>query len=269
MQPVYRVGIVLLLCALVVVGFFAMQPAKVMPEASPLPAVLEPTGDEPPRADPVAAEPVDQMGDARPDSTRPQESIPMPPLPRLQDSDAWLLEQVANWSLPAVVLQPSDLIARASVVLLNAAAGQMPRRQLAFLGPFEAYSVREIGEKIFVDPVSYLRFELWIDVLESIPPAELAAILRRVQPLVEQALEEVGEPVDMAALVHAVVQRVNQVPVIDKDIELLRPSVMYIYADAELEALPSFEKQLLRMGPQRVSRVQSYVAQFAAAYPAP
>ena len=52
MQPVYRVGIVLLLCALVVVGFFAMQPAKVMPEASPLPAVLEPTGDEPPRADP-------------------------------------------------------------------------------------------------------------------------------------------------------------------------------------------------------------------------
>ena len=73
----------------------------------------------------------------------------------------------------------------------------------------------------------------------------------------------------MAALVHAVVQRVHQVPVIDKDIELLRPSVIYIYADAELEALPSFEKQLLRMGPQRVSRVQSYVAQFAAAYPAP
>ena len=71
--------------------------------------------------------------------------------------------------------------------------------ELAF-GPFEAYSVREIGEKIFVDPVSYLRFELWIDVLESIPPAELAAILRRVQPLVEQALEEVGEPVDMASI---------------------------------------------------------------------
>jgi hypothetical protein len=46
-------------------------------------------------------------------------------------------------------------------------------------------------------------------------------------------------------------------PEIDDPIPLQHKSVMYTYADPELEKLPSVQKQLLRMGPENTRRIKA------------
>jgi hypothetical protein len=47
---------------------------------------------------------------------------------------------------------------------------------------------------------------------------------------------------------------------------LLRPrGAIYLYADASLEALSPVEKQLLRLGPEQMTSVQTWLRRFEAA----
>ena len=49
------------------------------------------------------------------------------------------------------------------------------------------------------------------------------------------------------------------VPVLRGDIELVQPKVLFEYADPALEGLTDLQKQVLRMGPDNVERLQTYL----------
>jgi hypothetical protein len=40
-------------------------------------------------------------------------------------------------------------------------------------------------------------------------------------------------------------------------LQLVKPSVMYLYADSRIEDLPDLDKLLIRLGPKNVLRLQS------------
>ncbi len=224
-----------------------------------LPAEEEVVEEEAPEVVPVPVAP----------QPTPEPVIPAEPqiqLPPLAESDNFVVERIGAWSLPASWLRRGDLLARAAVVLQNAADGRVPRRQVAFLTPGKPYQVIKEGERYFVDPASYARYDTYIDVLERVPPSELAQFATLVTPLLTDALGLLGDRRQPGDLLAAVSERISALPDLPSKVELLRPKVVYTYADPNLEGLPEFDKQVLRMGPENISRLRSYLAEFKDLY---
>ncbi len=236
------------------------------PEPTPPPAVIAPpaTSSEFEVLEDAEENPVDAAATSPALTVPPQ---PQPVLPELAASDAFVNAEVAAWQLPEPWLQRSELLARASVVLSNAATGKIPARQVSFLVPADTYPVQKVGDQYFVDANGYGRYDPYIAILESVSPAELAAFLRLVDPLLVQALAQLGVREPPAALVAQALARIESVEALPTGpVELLRPSVMYTYADPALEALPDLDKQLLRIGPQNLSRLRAYLSEFEKLY---
>jgi hypothetical protein len=206
-------------------------------------------------ADDVAAD--DAAATLAADAAAPQPLT----LPALDESDPFVREQVgalserlADW------LAQEDLVRRFAVVLDNAARGEIPVRQIAFLAPASKYPVRTEGERTFVDPAGYGRFDPFVDTVLSVPPEQAAALLRTLAPLLREALAELGvaRP-DPLAAVRAAIRQALLTPEVPAAIELVQPKVLYKYADPALEALPPLQKQLLRMGPANLERVKGHL----------
>lgn len=225
------------------------EPAVEPVEAPPTPTLTRPEPlDAPPETAPVAVEP----------------SEPEVVLPPLEDSDAFVRERIEPMDLPSPWVEQGDYVRRLAVLAENASRGTYPRRQLAFLAPSGAFKVVERGEEVFIDPASYDRYDTYVEELESVDPARLAGLLEAVNPLVEAALSEIGVQAPPGQVFAAAVKEVLAVPVLEGQIELIQPNVMYHYADPELESLSPLKKQVLRMGPDNVRRLQDYLRRVAA-----
>lgn len=227
----------------------APEPAVEPVEAPPTPALTRPEPlDAVPERQPVASEPVE----------------PEVVLPPLEASDPFVRERIEPMGLPQTWVEQGDYVRRLAVLAENASRGGYPRRQLAFLAPGETFRVMERGEEVFIDPVSYDRYDGYVEELESIDPARLAGLLETLDPLVEAALTEIGVDAPPGEVFAAAVREVLEVPVLEGQIELIQPNVMYHYADPELESLSPLKKQVLRMGPENVQKLQAYLRRLAA-----
>ena len=190
----------------------------------------------------------------------PPPEIPGVVLPALGESDDFVRQVLSDTRLPDAWLDNEDLLRRAAVVVDNAARGQYPRRQLGFLAPEGKFRVREIGQALFIDPASYLRFNRYLDMLDSVSPELLAGLLSDTSPLLEEALRELGNDQPLLPQILEAIDQVMAVPVLRGDLELVQPKVFYEYADPALEGMSALQKQVLRMGPDNVVRLKSYVA---------
>ena len=185
-------------------------------------------------------------------------------LPPLNASDGFVRERLPT-TVPEVWVDQDDLIRRLAVLVENAGRGELPRRQLAFLAPEGKFLVREApgsgpdDAQLFVDPASYDRYDRYLDILESLPPDKLASLLSDSGPLIQQAVQELGVQESASAQMLAAIDQVLAVPVLEGDVALVQPKVFYEYADPELEAMSSLQKQVLRMGPGNVTRLKAYL----------
>lgn len=225
----------------------ALEPEPVEAPVAPPPEVVTPAEVRTPQMAPV------------PEPVEPE--VVMPPLP---DSDPYVLEQFHYETLPDEWLAQGDYVRRLTVLAENATRGDYPRRQLGFLAPQGSFQVIEQGEQVFVNPASYDRYDRYVDELEEIDPAELAGVLVNIEPLMETALAEIGVDAVPGEVLAQAIREVLAVPVVDGDVELVQPNVMYHFADPELESLSPLRKQVLRMGPENVRRLQAYLRTLAA-----
>lgn len=200
------------------------------------------------------------------EETPPSPAIdpPVPVLPPLNASDGFVRERLPE-TLPPAWVDREDLVRRTAVVLENATRGEIPRRQLAFLAPDGPYPVRVVEEagrerpRFFVDPAGHARYDRYLDMLESLPPEQLANLLTDVTPLLTEALAELGNQAPVQGSLLEAIDQMLAVPVIRDEIELVQPKVLFEYADPELEGLSGLQKQVLRMGPDNVERLQRYL----------
>jgi len=159
-------------------------------------------------------------------------------------------------------------VRRLAVVLENAARGDYPRRQLAFLAPAGPFQVLEQEDGSFVmDPAGYDRYDGYVDVLEKMPPERMASLLDRIEPLLGEALGELGVEGDPDNLLATAIEQALAVPVLEGEVRLEQPNVLYVYADPSLESLTPLQKQMLRTGPDNVRRIQAYLRELRAALP--
>ena len=270
-------GLVVAVLALAAWYFLGTRPPAVEETASPLPIAAQ----EPQTATGPAAAPATAPTDAEPASagadTAPAPAIEPVPLPELAASDAMALATLAGLA-PLTDYLAQDAVISRIVATVDALGGRrVPDVIQAVRGPDGAFLAlaldqpdpemrNEAGDllpQFAIDSANYLRYTVFVELLETVDPAELAAAVRSYRPLLDEAFRQMGYPEgDFLQRLRAVIDEVLAAPEPRQPIHLVKPEAYYVFVDPELEALSAGQKVLLRMGPANAARVKAWLAAF-------
>lgn len=234
----------------------AMEPTPA-PTLAVSPAVRYPVGD-PESVTPAATTSAD--GPAPPTTPPPQ------PLPALDASDAPLLAEATPLfgakGLPGFLL-PDSVIERLVVTIDN--LDREPIRQR--FRPVETLPGRPAASSADTDDaVRYLpasnidRYTPYVRVLEALEPAQVADLYRRYYPLVQQAYRNMGYPdAYFNDRLIDIIDHLLATPRVNYPIAVVQPKVFYEFADPQLEARSWGQKALIRMGPEHMATVKTFL----------
>ncbi len=221
----------------------------------------------PPPPPPPAAADEASTGIAHPVPENPAATAAAP-LPALNDSDATLLDSLAQLSSPAAVkdyLQPEGVVRHLVVTIDN-----LPRQKVAVEkrpttavpGAFAA-----TGDELHatLDKRNFDRYKAMVSVIQNMDMQKLAAVYTHFYPLFQQAYQDLGYPNGYFndRLVQ-VIDVLLATPQPTGPVELVRPNVMYTFADPALEARPAGQKLLIRMGPENAAVIKEKLTQLRA-----
>ena len=259
-RGVFPTRLVVLVLAIIAVGFMLWRsmgdkPAELAPEPVAVeevdfePPPLPPAEDIPPRPEPV----VEAVAEA------PAE--PPPPLPPLTESDDLMRAQMSAAGVGGGELAPleqqENLIQQGTALIDGLSRGVILRKLLPLDPPREAFTALEEGDQMYMNPVSYQRYDGYAETIASLDTSTLVETFHTLRPLYEEAYGQLGlNPDDFDNALIRALDRVLATPEIEEPIALTRKSVMYKYADPQLEQLTPMQKQLLRMGPDNIRRIK-------------
>jgi len=225
--------------------------------AAPLPTEAAPSGNAAPAAEPAIAHPL--PADA---------SASAAALPDLANSDAPLRDALGQITGAAAVknyLMPENLIRRLVVTIDN-----LPRQKVAVeKRPTEATggSLLVVGDELHatLDPQNFERYKPMVAVIDKLDMQQLAAVYLHFYPLFQQSYQNLGYPSGYFndRLVQ-VIDVMLATPQLAGPIALVRPNVMYTYADPALESRPAGQKLLIRMGPDNAAVIKAKLAELRA-----
>ena len=188
-------GLGLVAAVLLAVNFWPpSEPPAPDPELKPLqPLPIPEEPSQPPAPVPDVGE-VAPVVEAAPAVEEPPEAqaVEPPALPPLDESDAFVRAQTSPVCLPLAWMAADNLVRRAAVLIENASRGELPPKRGGLLPPLGAFPVRQEGERFFMNESGYPRFDPYLDQLEAIDPERLAGCIRLLEPLLDQALNELG-----------------------------------------------------------------------------
>jgi hypothetical protein len=188
-------------------------------------------------------------------------------LPVLNESDDFLAEKIEGLETGVRLLSlivSEDVIRKFVVFVDNVADGNLPQLEYPVRRLGQAMAVRELDENLFeMQTVSYQRYTPLVDSLAAVNPEGALAIYRMMKPLFQEAYAEIGYPNRNfdTTLVRAI-DTVLNARTAEGPFQLIKPKVMYVYADSEVERMSPVEKQLLRMGPQNAEKLKLALRQY-------
>jgi hypothetical protein len=217
--------------------------------------------------DPVDAEPVAIQEVAPPPAPAPipdlQETIEpeAEPLPSLNDSDSAVLAGLASVELGASLLRliaPDDIIRKFVVFTYNVAQGELPQVEYPLRDVSGELVVEEIDTNLYeMAPATFRRFDGMVDTLVGLEPEQAMTVYRALRPLFQEAYAELG--LGSGNFDEVLVQAIDQIMLADTatgPFQLIKPSVMYLYAEGRIEDMSPVEKQLLRLGPENTEKLK-------------
>lgn len=228
------------------------------PSSQPEPRIETPIVERPDPVPPAPPRPTAPPPPAVP-PPEPEPPVREVPVPALAESDPFMREQLAPLGLPEAWVEKDQLVRRLAVLVDNATRSELPHRQLQFLRPAGAYRVVEREGRTYPDPANAARFDPLLDLLESISPTTAASLIVTIEPILAAALGELGTAVPPREAVLEAIDRALEAPEPPRDPVLVRPKVVYQYADPALEALAPLDKQLMRLGPRNHARMRDYL----------
>ena len=176
-----------------------------------------------------------------------------PPQATLDGSDPAMREALASLfngnKLPDFV-QPISLIRNIVATIDN-----LPRSKAApRLWPVQPmpsmFSTTNAGDDVVIAPDNSARYAPVVALVDAVNTKQLVAIYVRFYPLFQQAYRELGYPDRyFNDRLVAVIDHLLATPQVKTPIALVRPKVLYQYADPELEALSAGQKAMIRIGP--------------------
>lgn len=232
------------------------------------PVVSEPVQQEP-EAEPVSetVETAPEADTVEPVTVAEPEAVvtPEPAIPALDDSDTEVRQRLLalDWRPGlASLFVTEDMLRSFAVQVDNIAQGQLAAGS-ALLQPLEQKFTVEDGAKLQLDEASFKRYEPYIQLLESVKPAQLVALFNRYEPLLQQAYAELGYPDQLFKnkLIEAI-DELLAAPEVNYPLALERPAVVYVFADPAIEQLPAAQKQMIRLGPDNQKRIKALLRQY-------
>ena len=178
----------------------------------------------------------------------------------LMDGDSMLRQELAATGTDSIM---SKLMSNEHPINVSAAfidglgRGVILKKLLPGDPPKQAFSVVEEDEVIYISPSSYQRYDSYTDTLTALDSRRLVSTFHALRPMYEQAFQYLGlDPGDFDNTIIRALDQVLATPEIIEPIALQPKSVVYVFADPALENLPAVQKQLLRMGPDNISRIK-------------
>ncbi|MEO7208994.1 MAG: DUF3014 domain-containing protein [Steroidobacteraceae bacterium] len=249
------VGVAALVFVLAAVGVYYLRSRnQPLPVASSAPAAVAPSSTEPGIAHPLPA----GTGNA----------AAAAPLPELVDSDAPLREALGQISSADAVkdfLVPQDLVRKIVVTIDN-----LPRQKVAVdkrpANPAAGSFVAN-GDELHatLDQRNFDRYKPMVAVVSKLDAKQLAALYVHYYPLFQESYQNLGYPNGYFndRLVE-VIDNLLATPEPKGPIELVRPNVMYTYADPALEGRTAGQKLLIRMGPENAKAIKAKLTELRA-----
>lgn len=230
------------------------------PETSP----AGPSGDE--SATDAPAGPRYPVPDPPPHRPAAAELTPLPPL---DESDRYFelaLEDLFGEGVDAL------LIDNAVIERFTAAIDNLPRRRVAerirpVSGAPGTFLVdgQDASGAWTISAENYRRYDGLVAMLRRADPAALTDVYRRFYPLFQAAYEGLGYPDGyFNDRLVAVIDHLLETPDVSGPVEVVRPHVLYEYADPELEALSAGQKLLIRIGPDNRAAVREFLVELRA-----
>ncbi|MGB5248838.1 MAG: DUF3014 domain-containing protein [Gammaproteobacteria bacterium] len=227
---------------------FQPEPAEI--SVSPAPAEAAP---ELPAASASVPEPIETM-------PPPAPAQPAVSLPALDDSDSEVHDAAVGIFGDDYVEQflvPADIVRKLVVTTDNAPRDKIALR-LRAVPPLPGKFVTEGDAELTVlSEQNFERYTPWVTVFANAPATELAEIYARYYPLFQQAYVDLGYPDQQFH--HRMLQMIDDLlaaPEVDEPVYLVRPHVLYQFANPDLEALSAGQKALIRMGPVNAGLVK-------------
>jgi hypothetical protein len=197
-------------------------------------------------------------------STNPSE-----PLPVLADSDMPLRSELARISSTDAVkdfLSPQDVVRKIVVTIDN-----LPRQKVAVekrpvtaaAGTFVAN-----GDELHatLDQHNFERYKPMVAAVNQVDMKQLGAVYIHYYPLFQESYQNLGYPNGYFndRLVE-VIDNLLATPEPKQPIELVRPNVMYTFADPTLESRSAGQKLLIRMGTENAKVIKAKLIELKAA----
>lgn len=230
---------------------------------------------EPPAPAPaVAVEPEPATEDTGPRHpigplAAPDSAGELTPLPALDDSDAYFLLEVGNvlgGDIEGLLLREA-IIDRLVATVDNLTRGQVSERTRPVQGLADLFrpTSQAGSDQLLLGPDSYQRYGLVVARIGSADIDAVTDIYRRFYPLFQDSYERLGYPnAYFNDRVIEVIDHLLETPMPAEPIELVRPKVLYQFADPALESLSSGRKLMLRMGPAHAATMKSVLRELRA-----
>lgn len=234
---------------------------------APAPPVEEEAQPTQPPVTEAPAGPVHPLPDP---AAQPADQPELEPLPPLDQSDAYfemaltdlfggeIDERLVDTRLIERIVATVDNLPRGELADRIKPLGTVPGR-FAVQGEDE----NAADGRYTLDPENYERYEPLVRMIVETEATDMAELYRRFYPLLQKAYVDLGYPDayfnDRAV---EVIDHLLATPEVAGPIRLVRPHVLYEFAEPELESLSSGQKALLRMGPENATAVKAKLREF-------
>jgi hypothetical protein len=220
---------------------------------------------------PAAA--VNPLPAAPPEGPPIQNPVPGPPsaaqgpLPALNDSDPAIKDALgeALGNDATQYLVPESIIRHFVVTIDNLPRQKAPAAKRPTVSPGGPFLAQGDELHATLDPKNYARYQPMVNAVGKLDMQRVADVYLRFYPLFQSAYQDLGYPNGyFNDRLVAVIDSLLAAPEPSGPIELLRPNVMYTFADPTLEALPAGQKMLIRMGPENAAVIKSKLKELRA-----
>ena len=200
------------------------------------------------------------------ESAAPPREIPLPPL---DESDVELqggLTEVLGRDAVQKFLVPERIVRNIVVTLDNLPREKMALQQRPVRSTPGEFLTTGPEDALVLAPENYDRYKPFVAVLDAVDAQTLVAMYRGLQPLFQQAYEELGHPNDFFnTRLLEVIDHLLNTPEPQGPVRLVQPSVFYKYAEKDLEELSSGQKLLIRMGPENAAIIKAKLRELQSA----
>ena len=185
----------------------------------------------------------------------------IPPPEPLDTSDGTIKTKLLNltdYDAFARLLINEALLERFVIMTNTLAAEQIPDNNRILIQPEKPFRTYRQADKEWIDPASYKRYTPYVEVFESLETGSLLQLYQEYKPAINNIFAEIGRPLgSFDEKLKDAIDVLLDTPEVPVPVEVFTDSVMYKFADSQLESLTAPQKQLLRTGPENMRRIKA------------